>query len=160
MVPAASSAGIWDTIKDAITGHTTDVIERVTVADAFAPGNIQLSNNFREGDPGNDYAHWVTGTAQLVRDLETGKEYIQLQGNFKAGPAPDLYIYVTEDTMNIVDEMSFFMTEQIELGKLHKGSGASYYELPEGFDVANVTIWCKRFGEFMGSVNFKGNLVQ
>ena len=159
MVPAASSAGIWDTIKDAITGHTTDVIERVTVADAFAPGNIQLSNNFREGDPGNDLAHWVTGTAQLVRD-EAGKEYIQLQGNFKAGAAPDLYIYVSEDPTKIVDEATFFSTEQLELSKLSKGSGASYYELPEGFDAATVTIWCKRFSQFMGSVNFKGNLVQ
>ena len=31
-----ATAGIWDSIKDAITGHTTDVIERVTVVDAHS----------------------------------------------------------------------------------------------------------------------------
>ena len=93
--PSLASANWFSSIKDAITGHTTDVIERATVSNEYAPGNVQLSNNFREDDPGVDSAHWVKGTAQVIRDHSTGKRYVQLQDNFKAGLAPDLYIYIS-----------------------------------------------------------------
>ena len=56
----------------------------------------------------------------------------------------------------IVDEQSFNSVEQIELGKLVKGSGASFYEVPAHINVQHIqsiTIWCKRFGQFMGSTN-------
>ena len=140
-------------IKDAVVGHTTDAIERVTVSDEFAPGNVQASNNFRSDDPGVDAAHWVSGTAQVIRDHDTGKVYVQLQDNFNSGLAPDLYIYVSEHEGQIGDEAAFNSVNQIELGKLTKGSGASFYEVPAGVDVQSITIWCKRFGQFMGSTN-------
>ena len=149
-------AGIWSDIKNAITGHTTDVIERVTVEDAIAPGFVETSNNFRENDVGQDAAHWVKGTAQVIRDPATGKSYIQLQSNFKSGLAPDLYIYVSTENAWIQDEADFTRYKQIELGKLTKGSGASFYELPSTIraqDVQSITIWCKRFNQFMGSTD-------
>ena len=151
-----ANAGIWDTIKDAITGHTADVIERVTVEDAIAPGFVEASNNFRENDRGQDAAHWVKGTAQVIRDPATGKSYVQLQSNFKAGLAPDLYIYVSTENHYIQDEADFTRYKQIELGKLTKGSGASFYELPSTIkaqDIESITIWCKRFNQFMGSTD-------
>ena len=151
--PSLASANWFSSIKDAITGHTTDVIERATVSDEFAPGNVQLSNNFREDDPGVDAAHWVKGTAQVIRDHSTGKRYVQLQDNFKAGLAPDLYIYISSAEKHIVDEASFYSVGQVELGKLSKGSGASYYEIPNGIKVNSITIWCRRFEQFMGSTS-------
>ena len=80
-----------------------------------------------------------------------GKTYVQLNEDFEAGLAPDLYIYVSTSATPIVDEKSFFATTQLELSKLGKGSGASFYEVPAGIKPAQVTIWCKRFSEFMGS---------
>ena len=87
LTAGTASAGLFSTIRDAVKGHTDDIIERVTVADAYAPGNVQASNNFRLDDVGRDAAHWANGTVQLKRDHATGKRYIQLQDNFKAGPA-------------------------------------------------------------------------
>ena len=153
---STASAGLFDRIKDAITGHTDDIIERVTVDDQYAPGNVQASNNFRTDDVGNDAAHWVKGTAQTVRDFAADKNYVQLQNNFKAGLAPDLYIYISLVDKKIVDEQSFNSVEQIELGKLVKGKGASFYEVPAHIniqDIQSITIWCKRFSQFMGSTN-------
>ena len=87
----------------------------------------------------------------LVWDEASDKHYIQLEDNFEAGLAPDLYIYVSTSATPIVDEKSFFATTQLELGKLGKGSGASFYEVPGGLKPIQVTIWCKRFSQFMGS---------
>ena len=143
-------------VQDATKGHVTDIIERVTVNDQYAPGNVQASNNFRTDDVGIDAAHWVKGTAQTVRDFANDKNYVQLQNNFKAGLAPDLYIYISLVDKKIVDEQSFNSVEQIELGKLVKGSGASFYEVPAHINIQHIqsiTIWCKRFGQFMGSTN-------
>ena len=153
LTAGTASAGLFSTIKDAIKGHTTDVIERVTVEDTYAPGNVQASNNFRIDDVGRDAAHWANGTVQEVRDHDTGKRYIQLQDNFVSGPAPDLYIYVSSTEKYIVDENTFNKYAQVELGKLSKGSGASFYEIPDGVRVNQVTIWCKRFGAFIASTN-------
>lgn len=40
-------------------------------------------------------------------------------------------------------------------GKLVKGSGASYYKLPENLSFKSVTIWCKAFNEFIMSADFE-----
>ena len=146
-------AGFLSDTWDAITGHAADVKDRITVEDTYAPGNVQASNNFRIDDVGRDAAHWANGTVQVKRDHDTGKRYLQLQDNFVSGPAPDLYVYVSETETYIVDETTFNQHEQIELGKLSKGSGASFYEIPAGVKVNQVTIWCKRFGAFIASTN-------
>ena len=155
-VPTAASANWFTDIVDAVTGHTEDVVDRITTEDSFAPGFVESSNNFRENDRGQDAAHWVSGTAQILRDHDGGKSYVQLQSNFKSGLAPDLYIYVSTENAWIQDEADFTRYEQIELGKLTKGSGASFYELPSttrAQDVQSITIWCKRFNRFMGSTD-------
>ena len=93
----------------------------------------------------------VWGAVSLIWDEVNDKHYIQLEDNFEAGLAPDLYIYVSTSATPIVDEKTFFATTQLELGKLVKGSGASFYEVPAGIKPAQITIWCKRFSQFMGS---------
>ena len=141
--------GLSGTIRDAVEGHVTDITERVTVADEVASGDVLTTAVFREDDPGNDAAHWVKGSVSIVE--MDGKKYVQLNEDFEAGLAPDLYIYVSTSATPIVDEKSFFATTQLELNKLGKGSGASFYEVPAGIKPAQVTIWCKRFSQFMGS---------
>ena len=144
-----ASAGIFGDVWTAITGHVDDIKDRRS-DDTFAPGAPIKTSKFRENDPGQDVAHWVTGLLFIVE--YQGTRYVQLGTDFEAGLAPDLYIYVST-TPNIIDEDSFFNSEQIELGKLTKGSGASFYELPPNIDPSSVTIWCKAFSQFMGSAN-------
>ena len=141
--------GLSGTIRDAVNGHVADITERVTVADEVASGDVLTTAVFREDDPGNDAAHWVKGSVSIVE--MDGKTYVQLNSDFEAGLAPDLYIYVSTSATPIVDERSFFATTQLELGKLVKGSGASFYEVPGGLKPIQITIWCKRFSQFMGS---------
>ena len=141
--------GLSGTVRDAVNGHITDITERITVDDETLDGTLISYGEFRADDPGVDAAHWANGTVSLVWDGD--KQYIQLEEDFAAGLAPDLYIYVSTSATPIVDEKSFFATTQLELGKLAKGSGASLYEVPAGINPAQVTIWCKRFSEFMGS---------
>ena len=138
-------------IGTAIVGHANDLYDRTVEDDAFAPGFPVAEVKFRTDDFGQDAAHWVKGSASIVE--YEGKQYIQLNQDFQAGLAPDLYIYVSESPMDIVDERSFNSTVQIELGQLTKGNGASFYEVPEGVIVQSITIWCKAFGQFMGSAS-------
>ena len=150
LIAGTASAGIFSDAWDAAKGHVNDLIDRTTTDDAFAPGQAIRTGKFRETDPGQDAAHWVKGSVYL---MEADVRYIQLGDDFKAGLAPDLYIYVSESKNSIVDEDTFFSTKQIELGKLIKGKGASFYEVPAGVDPKSVTIWCKQFSQFMGSAN-------
>ena len=143
--------GLSGTVRDAVEGHATDITERLTVDDQNVDGLTLSYADFREDDIGNDAAHWVKGSVTLVWDEVNDKHYVQLEDNFEAGLAPDLYIYVSTSATPIVDEKSFFATTQLELSKLGKGSGASFYEVPGGLKPIQVTIWCKRFSQFMGS---------
>ena len=54
---------------------------------------------FREDDPGNDAAHWVKGSVSIVE--MDGEKYVQLNEDFEAGLAPDLYIYIS--TIGVAD---------------------------------------------------------
>ena len=148
--------GLSETIRDAVTGHVTDIAERVTIEDQTVDGIISTAGKFREDDPGNDAAHWVKGSVSIVE--MNGKNYVQLNEDFEAGLAPDLYIYVSTSATPIVDEKTFFATTQLELGKLVKGTGASFYEIPAGIKPSQVTIWCKRFSQFMGSATVGKNV--
>ena len=149
-IAGTANALSWSDIKEAITGHTTDLIDRYTEDDAFAPGHPYAMSTFREDDIGQDAAHWVRGDVYLMSSQ--GTNYVQLGKDFEAGLAPDLYIYASTRA-DIVDEESFFDSPQVELGKLIKGTGASFYELPDNLQPKSVTIWCKRFSQFMGSAN-------
>ena len=86
--------GLSGTVRDAVEGHATDITERLTVEDQNADGLVVSYADFRDDDIGRDAAHWVNGSVSLIWDEVNDKHYIQLEDNFEAGLAPDLYIYL------------------------------------------------------------------
>ena len=129
-----------------------DAKGRLFGQETFIDGTILKTGIFDETAVGQDAAHWATGTA-TVETLD-GKTYVQLGSDFNSGPLPDGYVYVST-TVDINDEADFWAAEQVELGPLQLGKGASYYEVPEGTVVNSVTVWCKRFGAYIGSADVK-----
>ena len=152
-----AQAGIFDDITAAVTGHVDDIKSRINVEhEVIDAVTTYTSGEFRPDDIGSDLFHNGSGTVSIVDDAD-GNTYIQLADNFESTPGPDYHVYISTST-GIVDEGSFYDSVQVEVGKLVRGKGASYYELPEGmsvFDVKSVTIWCKRFGAFITSADLK-----
>ena len=144
-----SKAGIFDDIVTAVEGHIDDINGRLA-DDEFVTGETIKAGMFREDDDGQDFVHRGGGAVSVVRN-DSGV-YIQLEESFWSTPGPDYHVYISS-TRGITNEESFYRAETTELGKLTKGSGASYYRVPDGVDVQSVTIWCKRFGEFIASAD-------
>ncbi len=137
-------AGVFDDIRAAIAGHASDIKERLFVEEEFISGNNVASSEFKYT---KDAAHWAEGSVSIIE--EDGKKYLQLHGDFKAGLAPDLYVYISSDI--IKSQADFDTLWVVELAKLKKGSGASYYEIETALDIKSIIIQCKRFNQFMGS---------
>lgn len=132
-----------------VTGHTSDIVGRLT-DDRSVVGNTIAQGMFREDDRGQDTFHAGGGSVSIL-STDSGN-VVQLQSDFWTTPGPDYHVYVST-VRGIVDEDAFNRATVVELGKLTKGSGASFYEIPEGLEVNSVTIWCKRFGEFIASAD-------
>ena len=148
-------ANFLDGIRDAITGHATDIKDRILHEDEHVEGMTMLTAEFRMDDVGRDAIHWANGSVSVVWG-DDGEFYLQLEDDFEAGLAPDLYVYAAKD--KVVDEGTFWATETYEIGKLKSSKGASYYnvsDLPE--DVPHIVIWCKRFGAFIAAAEFTVN---
>lgn len=148
-VHEARSASIWD----AITGHVSDIKDRILVDEEEIMGIKFAKGTFRDTDPGRDALHWANGTVSVVKTPDG--YYLQLEKDFEASLAPDLYVYTALKSKFIVDEETFHAAQTVEIGKLKRGKGATYYKLPKGVDLNQVVIWCKNFGEFMGSAHIK-----
>ena len=147
----AVHAGWLDSISTVVGGHISDLQSRFK-DDQVIDGKLVGSAKFREDDRGQDTLHHGSGTVLIV---ETGQaRYLQLAPDFSSTPGPDYHVYISPDT-NIDHEDRFVMDRQTELGRLIKGSGASYYKLPDNTDFQSVTIWCKAFNEFIMSADFK-----
>ena len=144
-------AGWLDDISTAVGGHLSDFKSRFA-DDQLIDGEIIARGKFRENDPGQDTLHHGAGTA-LVVDTPEGR-FVQLAPDFSSTPGPDYHVYVSRD-INVNHEDRFVQANQIELGRLIKGSGASYYRLPENTEFRSVTIWCKAFNEFIVSADFE-----
>jgi len=147
---SATALGLTD-ILEAGKGHLKDLGDRWKHEDEYIGGIEINSADFREDDPGRDPIHWADGTASLV-DMGDSV-FIQLDDNFRSGPAPDLYLYVANQ--RVYDERSFWDAETIEVAKLKSGSGAQFYELPVDLNSENhieLVVWCKRFGAYIGAV--------
>ena len=156
----SAKAGIFDDVFDAVTGHVTDIKDRITVDEVVIDGKTITSGEFRKDDIGRDPAHWANGTVS-VRQADS-KIFLQLESDFESGPAPDLYVYFAD--RKVVDEGTFWDAKRYEVGKVKRGSGASAYELTDdlreiskelGLRSAEpeVVIWCKRFGAFIGAAS-------
>ena len=155
---SSGNASIFSDIKDAITGHVDDIIDRQK-ADEHVTGLHVADAKFTWS---SDSIHWAEGTVEIIKQLN-GKVYVQLAEDFSAGLAPDLYIYAAKG--HITSDAQFVNGEKVELGKLKKGSGASYYEIPaelvkeysmavEAGEKFSIVIHCKRFNEPMGAAHF------
>jgi len=150
-ITCSAQAGWLDDIKTAVGGHLSDIKSRF-MDDQVIEGNVIASAIFREDDRGQDMLHHGSGSVTLVQTSEG--RYVQLAPDFFSTPGPDYHVYVSNDT-NIDHEDRFIKAHQQELGKLIKGSGASYYKLPENTEFKSVTIWCKAFNEFIMSADFE-----
>jgi hypothetical protein len=106
---------------------------------------------FDETAPGRDSIHWANGTGRI---LDTGGGLVlRLDETFVAGPGPAFWVYL--NTQAVGDRADFNADAgRIKLAPLRSFSGAQNYALPEGLDldtVHTVTIWCERFGVYIGS---------
>lgn len=149
------NAGLLDDLSTAVSGHLSDFKSRFT-DDQMINGEIVYQAQFREEDRGQDALHHGSGTI-LIIDAPEGK-FLQLASNFTSTPGPDYHVYVSQD-VNVDHEDKFDKANQLALGKLIKGSGASYYKIPEGTTFQSVTIWCKAFNEFIVSADFETPVV-
>jgi len=150
LLPTKLYAGWLDNIGTVIGGHLGDLQSRFA-DDELIDGDMIAKALFRSEDRGQDALHRGSGTVILV-STETGS-YIQIGPDFTSTPGPDYHVYISTQT-GIDHEERFVTANQVELGPLIKGSGASYYKLPEGAEFQSVTIWCKAFNEFITSADF------
>ena len=159
-ISGESKAGIFDDIRDAFTGHVEDVKDRYLTDDQIVTGVTDKESTFTWS---SDSIHYVDGGVKIVKNPITGKLFVQLNEDFSAGLAPDLYIYAAKG--HIKSDAQFVNGEKIELGKLVKGSGASYYEISQEIvemysdpmfanEPFSIVIHCKRFNEPMGAAHF------
>ena len=147
--PLSANAGVLDDVVDAVKGHTKDLYDRIIVAEEHVEGITVSKGKFRENDRGRDLAHWVDGSVSVIE--ADGERYIQLNEDFEAGLAPDLFLYVGH--FMIEHEEDFLQVT--EIGPLKRGKGASYYRMPTDIEFSEVVIWCKRFSQFMGAATLE-----
>ena len=95
--------------------------------------------------------HWADGTGGLIRTQEGW--VLRLDGNFKAGPGPNFWIYL--NTRGVGDEADFNAdAKRVRLAKLRSFEGAQNYLLPASIDPSQfhtVTVWCESFGAYIAS---------
>jgi len=143
-------AGWLDGLSTAVGGHFDDLKSRFS-ADQVIDGEIVARTLFREDDRGQDTLHHGSGTVLVIETAEG--RFLQLAPDFSSTPGPDYHVYVSQDT-HVDHEDRFRKANQVELGRLIKGSGASYYKLPDDTAFQSVTVWCKAFNEFIVSADF------
>jgi hypothetical protein len=96
-----------------------------------------------------DGIHDAQGDAYTI-PLEDGSNVLRLE-NFKSTNGPDLYVYLSTDTM---------ATDIVNLGALKANIGNQNYNVPEGTDLEKynkVLIWCKSFSALFGSADLTAN---
>lgn len=149
-LPLTANASWLDSISTVVGGHISDIQSRFT-EDQIIYGNELQRAQFRENDRGQDMLHHGSGSVKIIENSQG--RFIQLAKNFSSTPGPDYHVYISNEVF-IDHEDRFEESNQVELGKLIKGSGASYYKIPENVQVQSVTIWCKAFNEFIVSADF------
>lgn len=147
-----------DTANIVVKGHIDDAISRVLPVDtddAIISGGILGVGSIDTDAPGQDLVHNASGTISIV---STGiGHYVQLGNDFTSSPGPDYHVYISLGP-KIDDEKDFNLFKSFELGKLERGKGPSNYEVSQEvlaeidhLQKFSVVIWCKRFGEYIGS---------
>ena len=151
LVSYSAHADFFEGITTVIGGHINDLMSRFD-DDQLIDGDIVARTKFRENDRGQDMVHHGSGSAHIVNTPEG--RFVQLTPDFYSTPGPDYHVYISQDT-NVDHEDRFVKANQIELGRLIKGSGATFYKIPANTQFRSVTIWCKAFSEFIISADFE-----
>ena len=156
---AVPVVAFWDDLTTIVGGHTKDALTRITHEDEIVSGGIVGSGQINVDAAGQDLIHNSSGTVGIVSNNDG--HYIQLGNDFKSSPGPDYHVYISLGP-NIDDEDDFWLFKRFELGPLTSGTGASFYKVPEDvlahidhLQAFSVVIWCKRFGEYIGSAQVK-----
>ena len=139
-------------IIDAIGGHIKDIQNRFSDHQKIS-GKILKSGEIDKNAKGQDLIHNSSGTWTLI---QVGKDlYLQSDENFRSSPGPDYHVYFSN--LPAIKDNEEFSNKQIEVGKLQKPNGASFYKLPNTKieNVNSVLIWCKQFKEYIGSADLK-----
>lgn len=147
----SAHADFFEGITTVVGGHFNDLMSRFD-DDQLIDGEIVARTKFREKDRGQDTLHHGSGSVSIVNTPEG--RFIQLAPDFSSTPGPDYHVYISKDT-KVDHEDRFVKDNQIELGRLIKGSGATFYKIPDNTEFQSVTIWCKAFNEFITSADFK-----
>ena len=149
---------IFSTGHTVVQGHIDDAISRIVpvdLDDAIISGGIVATGSIDTEAPGQDLIHNASGHISLVHNSEG--YYVQLGNDFTSSPGPDYHVYISLGP-KIDDEDDFNLFKRFELGELERGKGPSHYFVkPEVLDEIDhltsfsVVIWCKAFGEYIGS---------
>ena len=156
-----ANAGVFDTVKNAVTGHVDDIKSRFDKdrpSLAYSEENVIKIGTIDEDAIGQDFFHNSKGTVSIVSIDEVN--YLVLSQNFDSSPGPDYHVYLSKDP-KIIDESGFEQDKQIELGKLQYGNGFQFYKIPAAIDINKINsflLWCKKFGAYIGSADLKSNL--
>ena len=136
---------------DVIKGHIEDVKSRFA-DDMIQEGQILRTGFFNEDARGSDSFH--NGSGSVTARNADGERFVQLESDFNSTPGPDYYVYASS-TQNIQTIEDFDnAVNVVELGKLLKGSGASFYSVPnDDVSLASITIICKKFHVFITSAD-------
>jgi len=147
-----------NTAQVVVKGHLDDAISRIAPVDldsSIISGGIVGTGHIDTDASGQDLIHNSSGTVGAVSH-DTGL-YIQLGNDFTSSPGPDYHVYISLGS-DVDDEKDFNFFKSFELGKLKRGSGPSFYQVPtevvdeiDHLQQFSVVIWCKRIGEYIGS---------
>lgn len=148
----AASGSATAQIVDAIGGHLKDIRARFDDHSTIA-GETLKKGEIDRSAKGQDALHHSAGSWSLVR--VGAALYLQSGEDFRSSPGPDYHVYISRS--QAIKDNDQFNTHQLEVGRLKKPNGAAYYKLPttNADEVNSVLIWCKRFGEYIGSADLK-----
>lgn len=150
------SLTIWVTpaahaqILDALRGHVQDLKSRLGDHQKI-DGQILKKGMIDTKAKGQDLIHNSSGSWSLVR---VGQQlYLQSGEDFRSSPGPDYHVYVSDGPA--IKDNAEFSSRQVEVSRLEKPNGASYYLLKSSDvnEVSSILIWCKRFKEYIGSAD-------
>ena len=138
-------------LTEVVIGHVEDAKSRYT-DDLIKEGNVLRHGIFNEDARGSDAFH--NGSGSVTARTADGERFVQLETDFNSTPGPDYYVY-SSATQNIQTIEDFDNASNVvELGKLLKGSGASFYGVPnDDVSLASITIICKKFHVFITSAD-------
>jgi Electron transfer DM13 len=131
---------------------TDEGVKTVQVTETASPtkspaATVVKSGSFVKGE------HATTGKARIV--TENGKNFLELDQNFKTDKGPDLFVILHREAKLPVSGIK--EKDYVTLGALEKVSGAQRYAIPDNVkiaDFASAAIWCRQFNATFGYATF------